>query len=183
MSDAQHTTAPAVQTRWYALSVRPGREFDVRDRLAPLVDSVYLPLTVATDARGKRIERPAVSRLLFVRADASVLLELERESLEKGRPFYIYRDVEHTAPQPIPDAQMRMFLLVSSAPDAGLLYIGTPGAQYAAGQRVRVTDGIFKGAEGRVRRIRRDRRVVVQIEGICAVALPFIHASLLQPLD
>ncbi|MCM1035924.1 MAG: UpxY family transcription antiterminator [Bacteroides sp.] len=177
---AEHDTDTS---RWYALNVRPGREFDTRDRLSSLVDAVYLPLAQTIDSRGHKVERPAVSRLLFVQAPAGQLLDLEREALQSGRPFYIYRDAGHTTPQAIPDSEMRMFMLVSSAPDAGLLFIDTPGTAYATGQRVRVTDGIFKGAEGRVRRVRRDRRVVVQIEGICAVALPFLHSSLLQPLD
>ena len=52
--------------------------------------------------------------------------------------------------------------------------------EYHEGDRVRVTDGPFKGAEGHIRRIRRDRRLVVTIPGIVAVATTYIHPALLK---
>ena len=50
------------------------------------------------------------------------------------------------------------------------------------GQKVRITDGVFKGVIGEFVRIRHDRRVVVNIEGVMAVATTFIHSSLVEPI-
>ena len=50
------------------------------------------------------------------------------------------------------------------------------------GSRVRVTGGVFEGYEGYVQRIERNRHVVVKIDGICCIALPFIHPDLLMTI-
>lgn len=172
--------------RWFALSVRNNKVFDARDELAPECDDVYAPVSVRVDASGRRVPCPAVSRLLFVRTTRDKIMELERRAAADHRRcgFFVYRDVQRREPQVIPEGQMRMFILVSSAGDADLVYLSPDAApSYRQGQRVRVIEGVFKGAEGYVRRVRRDRRVVVQIEGVCAVALPFLHHSFLAPVD
>ena len=49
------------------------------------------------------------------------------------------------------------------------------------GETVKVTDGPFKGAEGHIVRIKKDRRLVVTIRGVAAVATTFIHPQFLEP--
>lgn len=51
------------------------------------------------------------------------------------------------------------------------------------GDKVRVLGGIFEGAEGTLKRIKGDRRVVVSIPGVIAVATANIHASLLEKIE
>ena len=50
------------------------------------------------------------------------------------------------------------------------------------GQRVRVTDGPFKGVEGIVLRIRRSRRVVIELPGLLAVATNYVDPRFLEIL-
>lgn len=51
------------------------------------------------------------------------------------------------------------------------------------GTKVRITGGVFEGAVGEFVRLRHDRRVVVNIEGVMAVATTFIHSSLIEPIE
>jgi transcription antitermination factor NusG len=44
---------------------------------------------------------------------------------------------------------------------------------------VRITGGPFKDVEGVVKRIKKNKSVVVQIEGIAAVAIAFVPANYL----
>jgi transcription antitermination factor NusG len=46
-----------------------------------------------------------------------------------------------------------------------------------------VTDGPFKGAEGHIKRIKKDRRLVVTIAGVVAVATAYIHPSMLKKVE
>lgn len=48
---------------------------------------------------------------------------------------------------------------------------------------MRVTGGIFAGVEGEFIRVKNDRRVMVSIQGVMAVATTYIHPSLIEPLD
>lgn len=82
----------------------------------------------------------------------------------------------------IPEREMLMFRLVTSAQANGLEYLSDSVADYSVGQRVRVLQGPFRGAEGFIRRIRGNRRLVVSISGICAVATSYIPASFLERL-
>ena len=46
-----------------------------------------------------------------------------------------------------------------------------------------VTDGLYKGAEGYVKRIRHARKVLVAIQGVAVVALSNIHPQYLQKIE
>ena len=59
-------------------------------------------------------------------------------------------------------------------------YFGGDSIVYGIGDRVRVTGGVFKGAEGYIKRIKGRRRLIVSITGICAVATSFIPNCFLR---
>ena len=48
---------------------------------------------------------------------------------------------------------------------------------------MRITGGLFEGTEGEFVRVRGDRRVMVRIAGLVAVATPFIHPSLIERIE
>jgi transcription antitermination factor NusG len=48
---------------------------------------------------------------------------------------------------------------------------------------VRVNEGHFAGVEGVIKRIRKNKHVVVQIEGVAAVAITFVPASYLTLIE
>jgi transcription antitermination factor NusG len=53
---------------------------------------------------------------------------------------------------------------------------------FVPGDEVRVTGGPFKGAEGYIKRIRGNRRLVVALEGIIAVATTYIPGRFLEKM-
>ena len=60
------------------------------------------------------------------------------------------------------------------------LYLKDVTAKLREGQRVRVTDGPFKDVEGVIVRIRRSRRVMVELPGLLAVATNYIDPRFLE---
>ena len=48
------------------------------------------------------------------------------------------------------------------------------------GQRVKVNDGFFAGVEGVIKRINKNKRVVVQLEGLAAVAIAFVPSNQIE---
>ena len=78
---------------------------------------------------------------------------------------------------------MRSFILVAgNCDEAVLLCRAGPKLHLVKGQKVRITGGVFEGVIGEFVRIRHDRRVVVNIEGVMAVATTFIPPSLVEPI-
>ena len=121
---------------------------------------------------------PVVSSLLFVHAPESAVPEIDSLLLGQG---FVYRMADRKRPSVIPDKEMAVFRMVCSSGADGLeFFCDEDMTRYRKGDRVRVLDGPLKGAEGYVRRIRKDRRLLVCIEGFIAVATSYIPPQLLE---
>ena len=64
--------------------------------------------------------------------------------------------------------------------DARVEYIGKDRPEYHTGEKVRILDGMYKGAEGYIKRIRKDRKLLVCVKGVAVVAIADIHAAKLE---
>ena len=121
-----------------------------------------------------------IRSLLFVNCTENDVLHLVATSDVK---MWVYRNTEGTRPAAIPDREMEVFRFVVTAGHDGLELLGDDKPEYHVGERVVVTDGPFKGAEGHIKRIKRDRRLIVTIKGVVAVATAYIHPSLLRRVE
>ena len=197
-----------INCNWYALKVFYGKVFEIEDRLAAMDLETYIPvrkdllkgeehmralrrLATPDDRRRdnqfvqegpliyKRV--PVVSSLLFVRAPKDRLKDIEDCVKEKG---FVYKTADRKTEAVIPDKQMAMFQLVCSSGAEGLEFFADDDlTRYKAGDKVRVLEGPLKGAEGYVKRIRKDRRLLVAIEGFIAVATSFIPPQFLEKVS
>ena len=131
---------------------------------------------------------PMVSSLLFVRAGEKEITALDESFKDAtgGTKGFIYkkRDSEgRFVCEAIPDCQMEAFRLITSQGSEGLEFFSADDiSRFATGCKVRVTDGPFKGAVGYVKRIKRNRRLLVAIEGIVAVISAYIDPRLLEAM-
>ena len=114
--------------------------------------------------------------ILFIKCTGQYVDELK--DLYRGRIFF-YRNAERTDAQAISDKEMDNFILVTSA-SGEILNLGTVTSDFLEGERVRVISGPFKGAEGVIRRIKGDRRLVISIDGVTAVATCYIRPEFLE---
>ena len=69
---------------------------------------------------------------------------------------------------------MEDFIRVSSAEDERVIFLNYSSYLAKPGQRVKVTQGHFAGVEGVIKRINNNKRVVVQIDGVAAVAITYV---------
>ena len=190
---------------WYAMKVFFNRVFEIETLLGERDVESYIPvqkvrlkgedhlriarrLATPDDRRRdnqyiqagpvifKRI--PVVSSLLFFRTSGDRVPEME--NLIRGRGF-VYKMTDKERPSVIPDRQMEMFRLVCSSGADGLEFFSDENlTRYKQGDKVRVLEGPLKGAEGYVKRIRKDRRLLVSIDGFIAVATSFIPPQFLE---
>ena len=193
---------------WYALKVFYNKVFEIEASLTDMDLETYIPvrqvqlkgedhmraarrLATPDDRRRdnqfvqagpvifKRV--PVVSSLLFVHASKERLPEVE--ACVDGRGF-IYKTADRKTEAVIPDKQMAMFQLVCSSGAEGLEFFADDDlTRYKAGDKVRVLEGPLKGAEGYIKRIRKDRRLLVSIEGFIAVATSFIPPQFLEKVS
>ena len=79
---------------------------------------------------------------------------------------------------------MAMFQLVCSSGTEGLDFFSDEDiTRYKSGDKVRVLEGPLKGAEGYIKRIKKDRRLLVAIEGFIAVATMYIPPQFLEKVS
>lgn len=167
------------EKHWYALKIFYNRVFEVEKFLMQQNVQTYIPLRrVESDDTDRRKRQPAVSSLLFLYQTEQYILELQAR-MKTLYPLMAYFDRATKKPAAIPDREMNVFMLVTSADDSGLEYFESDES-YRSGDRVRVTGGVFKGAEGYIKRVRGNRRLVVTIEGVVAVATAYIPGCFLE---
>ena len=199
------TRMDEIKRNWYALKVFYGKVFEIEALLMDMDLETYIPvrkdllkgedhmramrrLATPDDRRNdnqfiqmgpliyKRV--PVVSSLLFVRAPKDRLKEVEDCVKEKG---FVYRTADRKTEAVIPDKQMAMFQMVCSSGADGLEFFADEDmTRYKAGDKVRVLEGPLKGTEGYIKHIRKDRRLLVAIEGFIAVATSFIPPQFLE---
>lgn len=200
------------QRNWYAIKVFFNKVFEMEALLAAIPDTeTFLPVDkvqlkgkehllarkrIAEKKDGGRYIQigpiiyqrvPMVTSLIFVHTPAEMLPEIEnrliKENLIDKRGF-IYKSADKKTYAVIPDRQMTSFRLVVSQGSEGLGFFSADDiTRFKEGKRVRVKEGPLKGTEGYIKRIRRDRRLVVGIDGVVAVATSFIPPEMLEIVE
>lgn len=75
---------------------------------------------------------------------------------------------------------MDNFIKATKGHEDNVTYLKNSAHPLAEGQRVRIIDGAFAGVEGHIRRIQKNKRIVVSLEGISTVMLNFVPRELLE---
>jgi transcription antitermination factor NusG len=167
---------------WYALRITYSRELVLKAFLDQNHIENFIPMRYEFVFRnGQRIRKlvPAVHNLVFIRATRKTIDEIKEENAI-SLPLRYIMDRETKRPIVVPESQMRHFIAVAGNYDQQVIYL--PAVEYSMrkGERVRITGGVFEGVEGVFVRVKGDRRVVVTIQGVMAVATAFIHPSLIE---
>ena len=133
----------------------------------------YIPKKQCPDPKnkGKKIAVPVIHNLIFVHAAPSEMRKLK-----------YMMDARAGKKITVPDRQMRLFIAATADYDETLLYFQPDELNLAKGTKVRLTAGPLEGHEGVVLKVKgaRDRRLIIQIDGVIAVAKALVHPDLVQ---
>ena len=149
----------------------------------------FLPMRfdyVKTSAGKKKKMVPAIRNLIFVRTSQAALTELKTTKADFEPLRYMMRKSHSTGQSEIihvPDTEMNNFMRVASVNDDRVMILDNNDFISKIGKRVEVTEGYFAGVEGVIKRIKRNKHVVVQIDGVAAVAITFVPARCLAFID
>lgn len=118
-----------------------------------------------------------IPNLLFIKSTPHFLGVL-RQTFPAN--FSVYRNPGCDEPAAIDEQAMEIFMFVVKTGAHCLEAVDLP---IDKGDKVRVTDGLFKGAEGYIRRVHGTKRFIVAIEGIAAVAITHIPKQFLEKIE
>lgn len=171
---------------WYPMRVTYSREIKVKAELDRLEIENFVPMTYklvcADNGNPHREMVPAINNLIFVHSTQGRISEL-KTSNEVLEPLRYMMD--HTAEKAheimtVPDRQMENFMCVASMTDDSVMFLDENTIVGKEGKRVKIMGGMFEGVEGVIRRVKRCKRVVVELDGIASVAIAYVPAGLLM---
>lgn len=171
------------EKNWYAIRVTYNREMMVKRDLDAKHIECFLPMKYKIEMRGERkikVLKPAINNLIFIYTSLEHLKEYKEYS---SLPIRYIMNQETRKPIIVPTKQMQDFIAVAGTMNEQLVYLEPDMSNFTKGDRVRIIGGVFEGAEGMFMRIKGDRRVVVCIPGVAAVATAFVHPSLVEKIS
>ena len=165
------------------------RELAVKTELDALGIENFVPMRYEVRQKNgerKRVLVPAIHNLIFIHSTQETLTELKNTRRELSPLRYIMRRLigeERSEIIVVPDRKMENFMRVASVETDDVMFLDCSDYICRVGKRVRIVEGAFAGVEGVIKRIKNNKHVVVQVEGLAAVAITFVPPSLLQPID
>ncbi|MBS5554801.1 MAG: UpxY family transcription antiterminator [Alistipes sp.] len=165
---------------WYALRIFHNKIGTIKARIDRCGFQSYIPMrTVERIAEGrlKHVAEPVIPSLLFIRTPREYV-----EAIRKDPASYasVYCFPGTSTPAEISDHEMEIFMFVTKV---GSDRLETVDLALAKGDRIRVTAGIFKGAEGYIARVHNAKRLIVVIEGVAAIATTYIPKSYIEKIS
>ena len=176
---------------WFPMRVTYQREMKVKAELDRLGIENFVPMRYKVverqndgDTELRRVLVPAINNLIFVRSTQERLSELKQTN-EVLEPLRYMMDrtasLEH-AIMTVADREMENFMRVASRTDDSVMFLDNETVVGKEGKRVEIMGGAFEGVTGVIRRVKRCKRVVVEIEGVASVAIAYVPAGMLKEI-
>ena len=174
---------------WFPMRVTYSRELKVKAELDRLAIENFLPMTYKLlDADTENPHRdlvPAINNLIFIHSSKDRISSLKSSNAVLQPLRYM---MDRTAQQPhtimtVSDAQMQNFMRVASKTDDSVMFLNDETVVGKVGKHVLITGGVFDGVTGVIRRVKRCKRVVIELEGIATVAIAFVPSVLLKEVE
>ena len=184
-----YTTVCGDPKAWFPMRVTYQREMKVKAELDRLEIENFIPMkykvvNADTDNPCRELV-PAINNLIFVHSTKERISELKasNEVLEPLRYMIDQTALEPHTIMTVPDKQMENFMRVASVTDDSVMFLDETTIVGKEGKRVQIMGGAFEGVTGVIRRVKRCKRVVVELEGIASVAIAFVPAGLLKEIE
>lgn len=170
---------------WYAIRVTYSRELKLKEYLDSQQIENFVPMHYDVVEKENKLKRklvPVIHNLIFIHSTKAIIDSVKQ--INEGRfPMRYIIDHASNSPVVVPEKEMKHFMTVVSSYHDDLIFLDSGELTMKKGDKVRITTGIWAGVEGVFIRVKGDRRVVVSLRGIMAVATAFVHPSCLEKIN
>ena len=170
---------------WFAIRVTYNRELKVKEDLDARGITNFVHMQYRREERhGQMVKRlvPSVHNLIFIHITPSDMKEYKMTTDLPIRYIMSNRADGSRKPIIVPEREMENFIKVAGTYDEKLIYLNPNPGDFAEGERVRIIGGTFAGAEGIFVRLKGDRRVLINVPGVVAVATTHVHMSMIEKI-
>ena len=167
--------------QWFAMRATYRRGMQIKELLDKKGISNFIPMHYELRLKNGRKKRelvPVICDLIFV-----YVVQSELQWIKDRNPYLQYMiDIRNGQKIIVPDNQMRSFIAVAGTYDEHLIFFSPDEVNLRKGTKVRIIGGDFKGYEGIFIKVKgaRDRRVVINLQGIIAMAMATISPDLIE---
>ena len=180
--DASFNTEQLTTVRWFVMRAyksekKAEEKLKGRDGLEYFIPKCYA-VRVYHGVKSKRLV-PVIPSLVFVHASHIQITEFKKRY--NFLQFVMNKKSTGSEYLIVPDTQMESFMKVSLQYEENISYYNPEEVDLRKGWRVRIHGGKFDGVTGVFMRVqgKRNRRVVVLLEGVMAVAAE-VHPDLIE---
>lgn len=163
---------------WYIVYKGKPMKGSLRENLEKVGISYFIPTQYVEHLEGGRMEEKeeaVLNNLIFVQTDEDIRVLTKK--IDGLKAPYLNRATG--MPATVTNDDLQRFKRVLEARSLHAQFLPDGYKRFENCPKVCVKAGEFKGMEGRVFRIRHDRKLVIQLENM-AIAISGIHHSLLE---
>lgn len=187
-TNSAHTQDKTQQ--WYALRCTYGRENKANDYLAAHGIKTFYPTLRTTKLKdGKRVTKTEsyIPNIFFAHGteDEIKTFVYDNVNLPFLRFYYIHAHLGNNSvkiPLIVPDKQMESLRIICACENDDIILTSEVLTRFREGQRVRITDGKFKGVEGIVARYQNQQRVGIIINGLLTACTAYVPKGFLKEI-
>ena len=173
---------------WYALRTTYGREKKAYDYLtAKGITAFYPTINSVKLINGKRkvVTESRLPNIFFAYGTEEQLKTFVYDNVNLPFLRFYYRHVHEgnkikKTPLIVPDNQMDSLKIICAADADNTIVSLVKVPKFEKGQLVRITDGAFKGVEGRVARWHGQQRVAVIVDGLVTMCTAYVPSAFLE---
>lgn len=173
---------------WYALRTTYGREKKAYDYMTAKGVTAFYPTTDTVKlVKGKRkvVTESRLPNIFFAYGTEEQLKSFVYDNVNLPFLRFYYRHVHigrriEKIPLIVPDYQMESLKIICASEAEDIILVPSDVEKFKTGQTVRVIEGVFKGAIGKVVRFQGQQRIGIVIDGLMTVASAYVPSAFLE---
>ena len=179
---------PSDIPHWYALRTTYGREKKAYDYLTSKNVTAFYPILKSikmVDGKRITIEESRIQNIFFAYGTEEELKTFVYDNVNLPYLRFYYRHV-HVGkkivkePLIVPSNQMNSLKIICAADSDDIVASTEEIRKFKVGQKVRITEGKFKGVIGNVARYQSQQRVGIVIDGLLTVCTAYVPSAFLK---
>lgn len=174
--------------QWYVLRVTYQRELIAQERLQALGVDSFVPVTkervIGSGGKCEWKRKAALHNYIFVHSCREKIDAIKRYQIPWLRYVMSPNREKARGVMIVEERQMENFIAIAGCEEERIIYLNPDEINLTTGDRVRVIGGPFQGAEGIFIKLqgKREKRVVVKIDGVAAVATTAVPKTLIEKI-
>lgn len=176
------------EKQWYVLRVTYQREVAAKEKLDAIGVESFVPMqrTRKTTPAGRVVWKSvaALHNYIFVHSCREKIDAIKRYQIPWLRYVMSPNREKARGVMTVEERQMENFIAIAGCEEERIIYLNPDEINLTTGDRVRVIGGPFQGAEGIFIKLqgKREKRVVVKIDGVAAVATTAVPKTLIEKI-